>query len=362
MFQTSREEEIRELSQDGAISAAAAFNLLYADRVKKMCDKHKNVIVVPDQAYLADYLAEYTWSVYDYVQMFPISDHYFEQRIKPHVPCLALTNYVRDHFPKEIASLSPWSRKANLLYSPKDAYRFMSTQINSYLRSVKIPLSLFVKDPEAFRRDFMRDKQLALESRHRKNTMRNPTRPAQSIASRTRTKVNWPSVIEHIPEDKRLLLGSWFEENERLHQEQYRSPRQNIELPSLQVFLPPAILPKYYRYKDISYDLLCSNRSSGERFVIRDGWVRHEIQNSRRVAFTPGPMLGTQSNWDDYRIGATETVTVPVALKLVQAQDITHAKHWLLCKQDIFWQEGNFNADAYRRESNMAWLMQTKSE
>ena len=362
MTQSTQETSIRNLSQNGEISAGAAFNLLYADRVRKMSDRHKNVLVVPDQSYLVSYLEEYRWSIYDYVQMFPCSGNYFEKRFKPHVSCLALTNYVRENCVDQIATLPLVNQKANFLYSPYEAYRFMTTQVDSYLRSVKLPLSLFVKDPEAFRRDFVRDKTLFLEQRHKQNTLRNPTRPAESIASRVRPKTQWPSVIEHIPEDKRVLLGSWGDEIARLHQEQYQSPRQNIVLPTIKVCLPDLLLPKYYSYREIAMNLLCSNRSSGERFVIRDGWVRHELQDSSKVAFTPGPMLGTERNWDDYRIGATETVTVPVALKLVDEQELVHAKHWLLCEKDIYWQEGHFKADHYRRESNMAWLMQTKSE
>ena len=351
--------DIKEDSLEGKFNGTYAIQLSYQEKVEALKKKLPNCLVIPKLAWFPEYLQEYRYSLKDFQAVFPWSASTINKLVRPQLPFILITATIRRHFDDMLQQLPVDTRKANYLFSIRELQGFMAQNLESYLTSVQIPISLFVASPSEFQKDFVQDKEAYLGE---KQKIQNRTKGHGSeVTTRIRNITDWPSVVKHVPQEIRKILGSWNEDVEKLRQENQLSERQRLPLTKLRVHLPEGVLPKFYTLTDIAERGNCTNRSSGERFVLREGWVRHELQGANKVAFTAGPMLGVDANWEDYRIGATVTVTVERALTLVRKEHLTHAKRWLLCNEDIYWQKGTFTADAYQKKSDMAWLFSTRT-
>ena len=197
---------------------------------------------------------------------------------------------------------------------------------------VWLPISLFADNVHAFQRDFSEEVE-----HHRQESTNGP-----------RSLMNWNSIIKHVPESKRLLLGSWAADLNELRKEQNLRERQPIRMPELEVFWPANIIPYFQTVADVCGRIKCSSQSVGANFVFVNGWVRHEIDGVVGPRYTPGPLFGEAKHWIDYQLGATVTVMVPRAIELVGEEALVYAQHWNWTTRDIFWQKGCFNADKYQ--------------
>ena len=325
-------EEILVAASLGNVDPRAAIIADYCVRYERLKAKYPHLVEVEQPQMFPEILHTYKVCSYHLEEVTKTGRKVIDP-FKAQLPCVLITNWVRDNFAEEIEQLPEKARRAKFLYNSEDVEEKLHGLFKSYLRSVKMPLSLFTKNPVKFQSDFIEETE-----RYRKAGIFGP-----------RFLVNWESVQRHIPESKLEILGSWGTDIEQLCVEQGIDDRRCVKLPEICVQWPKGVIPQFWMAMDISKRINCTSKEPGLRYALKDGWARHEIEDKVVTRYTPGPLIGEVRHWRDYAIGATLTVTIRRAIELVGEEALVQASHWNFTTKDIYWQRGTFNADKYQQ-------------
>ena len=328
----NKSEQILAAARSGNVDPRAAIIADYRVRYERLKEKYPHLVEVGQPQMFPEILQTYKVCSYHLEELTKTGRKVIDP-FKAQLPCVLITNWVRDNFAEEIEQLPEKARRAKFLYNAVDVEEELHGLFKSYLRSVKMPLSLFAKNPVKFQNDFIEETE-----RYRKAGIFGP-----------RFLVNWESIQRHIRESKLKILGSWSADIDRLCVEQGIDDRRCVKLPEICVQWPEGVIPQFWMTMDISKRINCTSKEPGLRYALKEGWARHEIEDKVVTRYTPGPLIGEVRHWRDYAIGATLTVTIPRAIDLVGEEALVKAAHWNFTTRDIYWQRGTFNADKYQQ-------------
>ena len=321
-----------QAAQAGSIDARAAIMAKYHRQLETLQAKYPHLVRIEQPQMFPEILQEFYVSSAQIEAITKLSRKVIDP-IRAELPCVLITDWVRENFPEAIALLAKNAQKAKFLYAMTDVEPLMHKVFCSRLRSVKLPLSLFAKNCVRFQADFVEETQ-----RYRLLKVNGP-----------RFLVNWNSVERHIPQATLSILGSWARDIEELCLSQGVKDRRTVRMPEIEVDWPEGVLPQFWNLSDVSHRINCTSKDSGVRYALNDGWCRHEMERNVVTRYTPGPLIGEVKNWKDYAIGATITVTVPRAIELIGETSLVKATHWNFTTKDIYWQKGTFIADKYQQ-------------
>ena len=328
----NKSEQIVAAARSGNVDPRAAIIADYRVRYERLKEKYPHLVEVEQPQMFPEILQTYKVCSYHLEELTKTGRKVIDP-FKAQLPSVLITNWVRDNFAEEIEQLPEKARRAKFLYNAVDVEEELHGLFKSYLRSVKMPLSLFAKNPVKFQNDFIEETE-----RYRKAGIFGP-----------RFLVNWESIQRHIRESKLKILGSWSADIDRLCVEQGIDDRRCVKLPEICVQWPEGVIPQFWMTMDISKRINCTSKEPGLRYALKEGWARHEIEDKVVTRYTPGPLIGEVRHWRDYAIGATLTVTIPRAIDLVGEEALVKAAHWNFTTRDIYWQRGTFNADKYQQ-------------
>ena len=323
----------------------------YEKKLDEIRAKSPNCILVRGFEDLQNYLNEYRLASQDILGIFPWSYWTFWRTASPDLPFILLTNKVRKALPEIIETLSSHAQRANKLFSAQDIAQYLRSHLTSSLQTVNVPVSLFVDDIEAFRRDFMLEKQAYLEDKKQKKKRVN-------IAN------YWDSVAKHLPSNVLDHVLAWNDDLEKLKRQQLKSHVDRVALPDFYVNIPENVLPIFLSPKQVAQRNDCMAASTGLLMIRNRGWVRHSLNTPTGVVYgyTPGPLIGQTKHWDDYRLGATVIMLASRAQQLVGTTALTDAKHWNIPSELIFRRWDSFRADAYQPMTDMQYLSSLREE
>lgn len=327
------------------LPGAAEFLIDYEKKADQIRAKYPHCIIARGFQEYQQYLREYRLSEKDLFEIFPWSKFSFFQTAQKELPFIFLTAKAKKVFPEEIQTLSVYAQKAQKLYSAWDLAQYFRKTLVSSLQTVAVPISLFVGDIALFRSDFMAEKQgyLITKSNNR-NVIPLPN--------------YWKSVSKHLPKvvlDEVLL---WEDDLKELKEKQQKSSVSRVVLSEFTVELPEKILPVFLSPRAIAIRNACASSSSGYDIIRRRGWAKHTLitPTGAVYGYTPGPLLGSTKNWDDYRIGATVLMLPKRAEALLGKAALKHCKHWNIPHDLMFKQWNSFRADPYQPMTDMEFL------
>ena len=329
---THKTEKLIDTSNVSYIDRRTTSMSDYCERYARLKAKYPHLIRVDQPQMFPEILEQFNVCSYHLEEITQVGRKIIDP-FKLQLPCVLVTQWVRNNFHEDIEFLPEKAKKAKFLYDMNDVEEKLHGLFKSYLRSVKMPLSLFAKNPVKFQNDFIEETE-----RYRKAGIFGP-----------RFLVNWESVQRHIPESKLKILGTWAADIEQLCVEQGIDDRRCVKLPEICVQWPKGVIPQFWMSMDISKRINCTSKEPGLRYALKDGWARHEIEDKVVTRYTPGPLIGEVRHWRDYAIGATLTVTIRRAIELVGEEALVQASHWNFTTKDIYWQRGTFNADKYQQ-------------
>lgn len=321
----------------------------YEKKVEEIHEKFPQCVVVRGFEELQNYLTEYRLAAHDLLEVFPWSYWTFWRTASNELPFIMLTNKVRKALPEVVETLSTHAQRANKLFSARDLAKYFRSHLKSSLQTVAVPVSLFVDDIEAFRRDFMTEKQSYL---------------ALSEAKRKRYPISnyWESIAKHLPANVHTHALAWSDDLEQLQKQQLKSSPDRVTLPDYFVNLPETVLPIFLKPKQVAQRNDCMAASTGLLMIRNRGWVKHGLETPNGIVYgyTPGPLLGQTKHWDDYRLGATVIMLASRAERLIGTTELRNAKHWNIPSDLIFRQWDRFKADAFQPMTDMQYLSSLK--
>lgn len=332
------------------LSGAAEFMIDYEKKADELRAKFPNCIVVRGLQDFQTYLSEYRLCAKDVLSVFPWSKNSFHRTAHGELPFILVNSAARKVFSEELESLSVYAKRANKLYSAKDLARYFQEHLKSSLMTVVLPVSLFVNDIEAFRRDFIAEKHYWLEEKGNK-------RRVVPITN------HWESVANHLPSDVLSEVLEWENDLEDLKAKQQKSSVTRVTFPEYETHLPEKVLPRFLSPKEVALRNECASSSTGLAIIQRRGWVRHELPTpyGALYGYTPGPLIGQSKHWPDYHLGATIIMLAARAEKLVGATALKNARHWNIPRELIIKQWDSFKADAYQPMTDMEFLRPLKN-
>lgn len=197
-------------------------------------------------------------------------------------------------------------------FSIREVAAVLRSAIRTEVITVAVPLSLFSRNPDAFRAEFRNELELKIRtSGLRMSDFWGPRMPPLS---------EWQCVSKFKPEE-RLLIGSLPEDLERFASMHClkRTEDALAKLPAYEVPLSGKLtFPEMKTLVGTAQALVNSDLCPmGMRAVRRFGWARHTLDYPDKVTgkpqqmyrYSPGLALGEKQNWADYDINAVAPVT-----------------------------------------------------
>ena len=338
-------------SEEIVLSGAAELMIDYEKKADSIRAKYPTCVVVRGLQEFQTYLTDYRLCAQDLLEVFPWSKNSFYRTARDVLPFIFVNRKVREVFPDELEHLSVYAKRANKLYSARDLAAYFRSHLKSSLQTVVLPASLFVSDIEAFRHDFMEEKRKWLVEKTSKKRVVPITN-------------HWESIAKHVNGSALAEILQWENDLEDLRLKQQKCSVNRVTFPDLPVHMPEKILPYFLSPKDVATRNSCASATSGMAIIQRRGWVKHELPTPYGALFgyTPGPLVGSRTHWDDYRLGATVIMLAKRAEALVGSKLLCEAKHWNIPKELMFKQWNTFNANPYQPLTDMEFLSPLKQD
>lgn len=326
--------------EGGALRTEIALAHAYVERIEKLKKDLPNIVAVPGFMALGDYLRHHKWCAEQCLECFPWSRASFNKLAKPDLPCVYLTSKARKVHSELIEQMDVRCRNAKFLYDPQDLMEWFRSNLDSEVETVLVPLSYFAINPDAFRNEFLAEKekrlQVVYENRTVKATAETGPNQAWTIRRNRISSWGWENKFK---KQYREHLFQWRNDVAGLAEEQFKAPGR-VVLKRYKVELPDDKLPKFLSLREVSETRNYSSVDVGFMTVRNFGWVRHTKWTDEgtvsMVAYTPGIAFGGRPYWRDYEIGCVDLWTAERFVN-VFGYDALLKSTWRIDKDQCMW-------------------------
>lgn len=282
------------------------------------------------------HLHEFIWGRADVLNAMHCQANLFNNIARRDIPCIALTQGIREKYSAFLSELPSTIRKGQFLYRPRDVADWLRVHLRSTVTTVLVPLTRFTAKPDVMRAAFLR-----LKDERIHNAYADDKRGRRSSGQ----LCHWPEITALIKAEFADEVWAYPDDIAVAAEKQSRKT-DKIELPAYEVKLPEGIIPVFFDALEVARTRKSESRTAGRSIIRNFAWARHEFPIGNedpsadglgKVLFTQGLFFGNSPAFlDDYDNGLLTVMTAERYVRLFGESALKEAG-WRLSKDLVFW-------------------------
>lgn len=282
------------------------------------------------------HLHEFIWGRADVLNAMHCQANLFNNIARRDIPCIALTQGIREKYSAFLSELPSTIRKGQFLYRPRDVADWLRVNLRSTVTTVLVPLTRFTAKPDVMRAAFLR-----LKDERIHNAYADDKRGRRSSGQ----LCHWPEITALIKAEFADEVWAYPDDIAAAAEKQGRKT-DKIELPGYEVKLPEGIIPVFFDALEVARTRKSESRTAGRSIIRNFAWARHEFPIGNedpsadglgKVLFTQGLFVGeSAAEIEDYDQGLLTVMTAERFVKLFGESALVNAR-WRFSKELTTW-------------------------